>query len=59
MSAPSFQSPFVGIEPVRFAGAESTAPLSFRYYDKNRRDGRLLGKTRIILRRMGSSEIPD
>lgn len=30
-----------------------------RYYDKNRRDGRLLGKTRIILRRMGSSEIPD
>src|SRR3982750_3900239 len=36
MSAPSFQSPFVGIEPVRFAGADSTAPLAFRYYDKNR-----------------------
>jgi len=36
MSAPSFESPFKGIEPVRFVGPESNAPLGFRYYDKDR-----------------------
>lgn len=30
-----------------------------RYFDKNRRDRKLLRKTGIILRRMGSSELPD
>lgn len=30
-----------------------------RYYDTHRRDRRLLRKTSIILRRMGSSELPD
>jgi xylose isomerase len=29
-------SVFSAIEPIRYAGPDSTAPLAFRYYDKNR-----------------------
>ncbi len=36
MSAASSKPAFPGVEPVRYQGPESSSPLSYRYYDKDR-----------------------
>ncbi|HEY4187527.1 MAG TPA: xylose isomerase [Polyangia bacterium] len=36
MSAATFDSPFAGIEPVRYLGPDASSALGFRYYDKDR-----------------------
>ncbi len=36
MSAPTFESPFSSIEPVRYHGADAQPALGFRYYDKDK-----------------------
>jgi xylose isomerase len=36
MSAATFESPFSGIEPVRYHGPDAQPTLGFRYYDKDR-----------------------
>jgi xylose isomerase len=35
-TTPAFESPFSGIEPIRFLGADAGSALGFRYYDKSR-----------------------
>src|SRR5216110_1257856 len=35
-TTPAFESPFSGIEPIRYLGPDAGSALGFRYYDKNR-----------------------
>jgi monofunctional biosynthetic peptidoglycan transglycosylase len=52
-----FRVPAAKLQPQQAARLAAMLPNP-RYFDKNRNDRRLLGKTNIILRRMGAAELP-